>query len=126
MRQFAKLLTGLTPSRGSNPLPSAKVRYLMYSHYCFEGIVHSDRCKCNCPSCSTYEATIIRNEFNKRLSRRIKETREDLFMLIIKDDNAREALIKELKGKYSSVKTPCTPPKKGILSRLLSRIRDNN
>ncbi len=98
----------------------------MYSHYCFEGIVHSDRCKCSCTSCSTHEATIIRNEFNCRLSRRIRETQEDLFMLIIKDDNARAALIEELKRKHSSVKTPCKPPKKGILSRLLSRIRGNN
>lgn len=97
----------------------------MYSHYCFEGIIHDDRCKCNCPSCATHKTTIIRNEFNRRLSENIRKTHEDLFTMIIKDDNAREALIAELKRKHAAIKEPCYTPQKGMLSRILSRIKIN-
>lgn len=83
----------------------------MYSHYCFEGIIHNDRCACNCPSCSFHETTIVREEFNRRLSDRIREVREHLFMEVIKDHKARNVLIEELKKEPK----PPTIPKYGVL-----------
>jgi hypothetical protein len=97
----------------------------MYSHYCFDGTVHDDRCKCNCPSCSAHEKTIIQDEFNRRLSENIRKTQEDLFTLVIKDYNAREVLIKELKKQYSKIEEPRPPTKRGIISRIFSKIRGN-
>ena len=69
-------------------------------HYCFEGIVHNSLCECNCLSCSAYRKAFFLEEFNRNLSKRIKETNEFLFLNIIKDKPARKVLIKELKKEF--------------------------